>query len=186
MPEGQNVTAEVLSASIGGMFSASALYPLEVLKTKIQAADSKKSEDPDDEKKNGEKNDDEKKIDPPPSTDMIVLAKQMYEENGISAFYNGVGTSAFQSATEKALYFFAYTSLKNAYTSIVTSTKDIGTLANLSRYIRSDNFMAFLVTFFLFMIHELICTDVYFVQQIYDSMQNKKHLVVLPSGLTFL
>ena len=35
-----SIFAEVLSASIGGMLSASALYPLEVIKTKLQAANS--------------------------------------------------------------------------------------------------------------------------------------------------
>ena len=35
MPE--SVASEVVSAMVGGMFSASALYPLEVLKTRMQA-----------------------------------------------------------------------------------------------------------------------------------------------------
>lgn len=33
----QSVASEVVSACVGGMFSASALYPLEVLKTRMQA-----------------------------------------------------------------------------------------------------------------------------------------------------
>ena len=33
----ESVASEVVSAMIGGMFSASALYPLEVLKTRMQA-----------------------------------------------------------------------------------------------------------------------------------------------------
>ena len=36
-------------------------------------------------------------------------------EGGITPFYMGVGTSAIQSATEKALYFFAYTFFKNGW-----------------------------------------------------------------------
>ena len=67
-----------------------------------------------------------------PPTTTIALAKQMYKEDGISAFYNGVGTSTFQSATEKALYFFAYSSFKNMYTSL-TSSKELGTVANLGK-----------------------------------------------------
>ena len=35
MPE--SIASEVVSACVGGMFSASALYPLEVLKTRMQA-----------------------------------------------------------------------------------------------------------------------------------------------------
>ena len=33
----ESVASEVVSAMVGGMFSASALYPLEVLKTRMQA-----------------------------------------------------------------------------------------------------------------------------------------------------
>ena len=33
----QSVGSEVVSAMVGGMFSASALYPLEILKTRMQA-----------------------------------------------------------------------------------------------------------------------------------------------------
>lgn len=135
MPEGEHVAAEVLSASLGGIVSASALYPLEVLKTKMQAgAAVENSRKNDTETKEDNKNDaddegDSEKESPPTTT--IALAKQMYKEDGISAFYNGVGTSTFQSATEKALYFFAYSSFKNMYTSL-TSSKELGTVANLA------------------------------------------------------
>lgn len=136
MPEGEHVAAEVLSASLGGIVSASALYPLEVLKTKMQAgAAVENSRKNDTETKEDSKNDaddegDSEKESPPTTT--IALAKQMYKEDGISAFYNGVGTSTFQSATEKALYFFAYSSFKNMYTSL-TSSKELGTVANLGK-----------------------------------------------------
>jgi len=33
----ESIASEVVSAMVGGMFSASALYPLEVLKTRMQA-----------------------------------------------------------------------------------------------------------------------------------------------------
>ena len=45
---------------------------------------------------------------------MTSYATLMYtHEGGIAPFYSGVVTSAVQSATEKALYFFAYTFFKN-------------------------------------------------------------------------
>ena len=48
------------------------------------------------------------------SQGMTSYANLMYKyEGGITPFYSGVVTSAVQSATEKALYFFAYTFLKN-------------------------------------------------------------------------
>ena len=50
------------------------------------------------------------------SEGMTNYAELMYKyEGGISPFYSGVVTSAVQSATEKALYFFSYTFLKNGY-----------------------------------------------------------------------
>jgi hypothetical protein len=62
---------------------------------------------------------------------MLSYASLMFQnEGGISPFYSGVGTSAIQSATEKALYFFAYTFFKNGYVSI-TGDSSIGPLPNL-------------------------------------------------------
>ena len=158
----QSVASEVVSAMVGGIFSASALYPLEVLKTRMQAEtkvaaaphppppprrktkgeeDSSSEEDVvlrppphnDDKRlRKEEKNDDanrsnddeeekkkaeeelKRKYAHAASRGMTSYATLMYEnEGGISPFYSGVLTSAIQSATEKALYFFAYTFYKN-------------------------------------------------------------------------
>uniref|UniRef100_A0A7S2DY88 ADP,ATP carrier protein n=1 Tax=Helicotheca tamesis TaxID=374047 RepID=A0A7S2DY88_9STRA len=126
----ESIATEVISASLGGAFSASALYPLEVLKTKMQAETSDSS------KTNATENGDEEKGEQEQaSLGMIAYSQKMYAENGIGAFYSGIGTSAFQSAMEKALYFFAYTALKNVYKTmaILTGSDDgrIGTFANL-------------------------------------------------------
>ena len=133
MPE--SVASEVVSAMVGGMFSASALYPLEVLKTRMQA-ESKPTSNPqeetttdsstdDDDDSSNNTNNGDTKIDSEKQTlkhqyslaaseGMSSYASLMYRyEGGISPFYAGVGTSAVQSATEKALYFFAYTFFKN-------------------------------------------------------------------------
>ena len=166
----QSVASEVVSAMVGGIFSASALYPLEVLKTRMQAETKvvpapppppprgKTKDDEDDEEGEeggGEDSSSEEDVVPPPPHDrrrsqkektsdandanhndekkkkkaeeelkhkyahaasrgMASYATLMYEnEGGISPFYSGVLTSAIQSATEKALYFFAYTFYKN-------------------------------------------------------------------------
>eukprot|EP01082_Thalassiosira_pseudonana_P005085 g4692.t1.1.5e174189 g4692 g4692.t1 contig16:74646-76227(+) len=62
---------------------------------------------------------------------MSSYAKLMYEkEGGIAPFYAGLSTSAIQSATEKALYFFAYTFFKNGYVAL-TGDSNIGALPNL-------------------------------------------------------
>jgi adenine nucleotide transporter 17 len=94
------ILSEVLSASIGGAVSASILYPLEVLKTRIQA--------------DGDDEEDETKE----PLGMVDYAKRLYEKEGLQVFYNGIETSAFQSSIEKAFYFFAYTTLKNVHGTI--------------------------------------------------------------------
>ena len=137
MPE--RVASEVLSAMVGGMFSASALYPLEVLKTRMQA-EAKPSSNPQEEtvtnetsstaSNNASNNSSNDETESNSTTNekqtlknqythaategMSSYASLMYQhEGGIAPFYAGVGTSAVQSATEKALYFFAYTFFKN-------------------------------------------------------------------------
>jgi hypothetical protein len=104
-----SVATEVLSASLGGLLSASLLYPLEVIKTQLQS---------------GEGHDGET---------MVEYAKRLYKEKGTGVFWEGVETSAIQSATEKALYFFAYTLLKNAHHSL-TGTPHPSTTTNLGTY----------------------------------------------------
>jgi len=149
---------------VGGMFSASALYPLEVLKTRMQAetkATTKSNNNTNNNSStnnNGNDDDDDKEEEVLPNEQegattiitttttnsttnstttnfspaeerrlalqreyataaeegMTSYASLMYErEGGVAPFYGGVVTSAVQSATEKALYFFAYTFFKN-------------------------------------------------------------------------
>eukprot|EP00574_Skeletonema_japonicum_P005097 CAMPEP_0201713630 /NCGR_PEP_ID=MMETSP0593-20130828/399_1 /ASSEMBLY_ACC=CAM_ASM_000672 /TAXON_ID=267983 /ORGANISM="Skeletonema japonicum, Strain CCMP2506" /LENGTH=371 /DNA_ID=CAMNT_0048202803 /DNA_START=74 /DNA_END=1189 /DNA_ORIENTATION=+ len=161
MPE--SVASEVVSAMVGGMFSASALYPLEVLKTRMQAESkpsNKKSSNPqennnstDSVTNNNNNNTDSSNDDDDDEIEsgggggkqqslkhqysqaategMSAYASLMYQhEGGIPPFYAGVGTSAVQSATEKALYFFAYTFFKNGYVNL-TGSSNIGTISNL-------------------------------------------------------
>lgn len=189
----ESVASEAISAMIGGMFSASALYPLEVLKTRMQAetklpttttSTSSSDGNGNDEGSEGSKGGEEEGSNPnegktdnhdddddieintnskatfansaasssSPSIEMQTTqatirkaaskedhaaaavrnkrriqysaaayrgmapyATLMYRnEGGMGAFYgSGVATSAVQSMTEKALYFFAYTFLKN-------------------------------------------------------------------------
>ena len=136
MPE--SVASEVVSAMVGGMFSASALYPLEVLKTRMQAESKVSGNNPQEE--TAADDDDEHQPNSSGSSSsggsaeivskqqlkneysnaaqegMTSYATLMYHhEGGIAPFYSGVVTSAVQSATEKALYFFAYTFFKNGW-----------------------------------------------------------------------
>jgi hypothetical protein len=109
MPE--SIASEVISASLGGAVSASILYPLEVLKTKMQA-ETKSTKSSGDE--NGDDKEEEEEVDRSKFT-MVEYAQYLYKTQGMQVFFAGVETSAFQSATEKALYFFAYTGLKGIY-----------------------------------------------------------------------
>lgn len=148
----ESILAEVVAASFGGAFSASALYPLEVLKTKMQAkskdddvASSKETSSNSSESEGS--SDDMEVIDTPTdknggtrssssssasdqSTSALTYAKDLYQKQGIAPFYAGIETSAFQSATEKALYFFAYTGFKNIYTFFAGNQK-MGATVNL-------------------------------------------------------
>eukprot|EP00578_Thalassiosira_sp_NH16_P003263 CAMPEP_0181134996 /NCGR_PEP_ID=MMETSP1071-20121207/32386_1 /TAXON_ID=35127 /ORGANISM="Thalassiosira sp., Strain NH16" /LENGTH=364 /DNA_ID=CAMNT_0023221553 /DNA_START=42 /DNA_END=1136 /DNA_ORIENTATION=+ len=179
----ESVASEVVSAMVGGMFSASALYPLEVLKTRMQAetkGSAKKEEEEADDAEDGRilpnaqegKNDNDdaaktarsnaaasaaedraesasntamsaeekakssklalkSRYSAAASEGMGSYASLMYSnEGGVAPFYAGVVTSAVQSATEKALYFFAYTFLKNEYVGI-TGNPNIGAISNL-------------------------------------------------------
>lgn len=149
----ESVASEVVSAMVGGIFSASALYPLEVLKTRMQAEtkvaspkssqrrggekddanDDDNSEEEEEEESSSEEdvhghgqeeyvhnsssgsgNNKQEQYALAASKGMTSYATLMYvNEGGIAPFYAGVATSAIQSATEKALYFFAYTFYKN-------------------------------------------------------------------------
>ena len=117
MPE--SIASEVLSASLGGAISASVLYPLEVLKTKMQAEtkSQKSSSSADDENNNENDDDDDDQQQDRSQLSMVEYAQYLYKIQGPQVFVAGVETSAFQSATEKALYFFAYTGLKSIYRS---------------------------------------------------------------------
>lgn len=127
MGEQDSIIAEVVAACAGGMFSASALYPLEVLKTKMQAEGSSSSRN--DNGSDGGDDDDDNDEEQVTKRQLTATdyAWKMYEKGGMSTFYTGVGTSAMQSAVEKALYFFAYTGLKN----VVSGDKELSTIPNL-------------------------------------------------------
>jgi len=112
MPE-ETIASEVLAASVGGAISAALLYPLEVLKTKMQAQE--RNDDDDDEEE---------------SRSLVHFAWKLYEREGMHVFFRGVETSSFQSALEKALYFFSYTALKGVHQTVSGGAK-LGTGTNL-------------------------------------------------------
>lgn len=119
MPE-ETIASEVLAASIGGAVSAGVLYPLEVLKTKMQATAGDGDGDKDGEA--GEETEE--------NLSMLRFARKLYDREGSAVFFRGVETSSFQSALEKALYFFAYTALKTVHHTLAGGAK-LDTATNL-------------------------------------------------------
>ena len=122
MPSKDTVTTEAIAAAVGGATSSAILYPLEVLKTRMQADDNNGitdggDNDSDEEKTNADSQN--QKV----ATSSIQYARNIYCSEGMSVFFDGMEVSAFQSAIEKALYFFAYTALKRGYTYATTTTK---------------------------------------------------------------
>jgi hypothetical protein len=66
---------------------------------------------------NGDDKEEEEEVDRSKFT-MVQYSQYLRKTQGMQVFFAGVETSAFQSATEKALYFFAYTGLKGIYRSL--------------------------------------------------------------------
>lgn len=131
----ETILSEVIAASFGGAISASILYPLEVLKTKMQAADTSAATDNTTDDEHDASNTTTSTITTGTKTnnrkdDMISHAIQLYKKEGYSVYIRGIETSAFQSAIEKALYFFAYTGLKDTYYYFF-QTKSLNTMTSL-------------------------------------------------------
>ena len=131
------IASEALAAAVGGAVSSGVLYPLEVLKTRLQADDNDdETIDVGDDKDIGEE---ENPLISPPKTSQsddlqnpgiesnanttsVDYARNLYRSEGLGVFFDGMEVSAFQSAVEKACYFFAYTALKRGY-AYATTTK---------------------------------------------------------------
>ena len=137
------IASEALAAAVGGAVSSGILYPLEVLKTRMQADDATTNDANGSSVENGEDEKDtseEKKLQsqsenkvvcsssrtpktPASSSTSVEYAQNLYRSEGMGVFFDGIEISAFQSAIEKACYFFAYTALKRGYVCARTGTQ---------------------------------------------------------------
>ncbi|GAX09234.1 hypothetical protein FisN_17Lh300 [Fistulifera solaris] len=113
----ESVASEVVAAALAGALSATALHPLEVIKTNLVAKDDTCAEDKDERDDNT-------------GNGMIATAQALYKEGGVARFFRGVQFSAVQSSIEKALYFFSYTCLKQVH-STFSGGAAMNTLTNL-------------------------------------------------------
>mmetsp|Transcript_8958 Transcript_8958/g.22188 ORF Transcript_8958/g.22188 Transcript_8958/m.22188 type:complete len:344 (-) Transcript_8958:110-1141(-) len=118
MSQNDTIASEALAAAVGGAVSSGVLYPLEVLKTRMQADDVTGGEmgnKDDDEVDTGEEETSDDNNKTSSSVTAADYARSLYRNEGMGVFFDGMEVSAVQSAIEKALYFFAYTALKRGY-----------------------------------------------------------------------
>ncbi|KAF8519543.1 mitochondrial carrier [Gautieria morchelliformis] len=93
-----------LAGALGGVFSNAVVYPLDTVKTRIQAASSSTK----DEKGKG--------ISPSSSQLSIVkLLLKIMREEGVSGFFRGFGASMLNTFSMQYAYFFFYSFVRNTY-----------------------------------------------------------------------
>ena len=104
--------AEAAGAAIGGFFSSSVLFPMEIIKTKSAAEKDK-------------------------SLSVLQIAKRELKQVGITGLYQGAHVGGLQSAMEKFLYFYNFKTITNGYVLLRnqfsggTSTK-VGVVAEIA------------------------------------------------------
>ena len=86
-----NAFAEATAAAAGGIFSCTVLYPVEVVKNRLQLAS------------------------PGQKASFVATFRNILQQEGAAGLFDGVVVSSTGSATEKFLYFYAYTLLARAY-----------------------------------------------------------------------
>ena len=97
--------SEAAAGAIGGIFSCTVLYPLEVIKNNLQSGKVEGS--------------------------MVDVAKHVWKKDGAAGFTKGVQVAASCSATEKFMYFYLFRALIKRYEAARGGEK-IGTVANLA------------------------------------------------------
>ena len=92
---------DAASGGLAGMLATTAVYPLEIIKTNLQAQ--KKRATPG--------------VRPPRTVAEIV--RDVVARDGVIGLYGGCEVAACQAFVEKFIYFYAFESLKRAYTRLV-------------------------------------------------------------------
>jgi len=92
-----------LAGALGGVFSNAVVYPLDTVKTRIQAADDKKGKG--------------KAGAGPSITNLLV---KILREEGIGGYYKGFGASMLNTFSMQYAYFFFYSFVRNFHMKRVT------------------------------------------------------------------
>jgi len=95
--------SEAMAAAAGGLFSCTAMYPLEIVKNRLQVQSGR-----------GVQSSFQKEF--------VAICKN----DGLIGFFDGVTISSVGSATEKFLYFYAYRLMASAY------ERNVGPMTTLS------------------------------------------------------
>ncbi|EJD06515.1 adenine nucleotide transporter [Fomitiporia mediterranea MF3/22] len=86
-----------LAGALGGVFSNAVVYPLDTVKTRIQAGSTVSTK--------GKKHD----------VSIISLLLRILREEGVSAFYNGFGASMLNTFSTQYAYFLFYSFVRGSY-----------------------------------------------------------------------
>ncbi|KAG8829205.1 ADP/ATP carrier protein [Serendipita sp. 399] len=109
-----------LAGALGGVFSNAIVYPLDTVKTRIQAATNN------DVKGKG-------KTFQRPS--IVLLLRQILKQEGIAGFYKGFGASMLNTFSTQYAYFFFYSFVRSTYIKRTTKAgskpKALSTVAEL-------------------------------------------------------
>ncbi|TDL25820.1 mitochondrial carrier [Rickenella mellea] len=95
-----------LAGALGGVFSNAVVYPLDTVKTRIQAASSDKARNK--------------------QLSVVSLLLRIVKEEGISGYYNGFGASMLNTFSTQYAYFFFYSFVRNAYIKRLSRSLPLG------------------------------------------------------------
>ncbi|VDB85701.1 unnamed protein product [Peniophora sp. CBMAI 1063] len=103
-----------LAGALGGCFSTAVVYPLDTIKTRIQAADH------DDEDSDEDKED----------LSILGLIAQISKEEGLWGFYRGFGATMLNTFSMQYAYFFFYSLVRGQYMKRLAARTQTGKVAS--------------------------------------------------------
>ncbi|KAG8938069.1 ADP/ATP carrier protein, partial [Tulasnella sp. 419] len=93
-----------LAGALGGVFSNAVVYPLDTVKTRIQATDDKKGK--------GKS----------ASPSVYTLLLKILKEEGFGGYYKGFGASMLNTFSMQFAYFFFYSAVRKSYITRITKS----------------------------------------------------------------
>lgn len=103
---------DAVAGSLGAVFANAVVYPLDIVKTRIQVQKRRESNDA---KADASQQD----IDGEHYTSALDAMEKMIKKEGITGLYAGIGGGLFGTASQNFAYFYWYTFVRDAYTARV-------------------------------------------------------------------